>query len=151
MELDSLFDELEQKFAQSSIQWASGVNVLTVQTIDRQFVDLLAPIIGLDFVAGLDQTHADWLCFTNQYIASLKPKYSADEDLPLLRKQDIRLCGFIKTLERPVRVTVKFLNQSESAFNLLDADDQFLIADQKQLIPTQAIFQLRMLGTNSWQ
>ena len=151
MELDSLFDELEHKFAQSSAQWEGGVNAVTVQTIDRQFVDLLAPIIGADFVAGLDQIHADWLCFANQYIASFKPKHLADEDLPLIRKQDIKLCGFIKTLDRPVRVTVKFLNQSEAAFNLLDADDQFLIADQQQLIPAQAIVQLRMLGTNSWQ
>ncbi len=151
MELDGFFDELEHKFAQASFQWDSDVNVLTVQTIDRQFVDLLAPIVGADFVAGLDHTHADWLCFSNQYIACLKTKHSADEDLPLLRKQEITLCGFIKTLDRPVRVTVKYLNQMEAAFNLFDVNDQFLIAEQRQLIPAKAIVQLRMLGTNSWQ
>jgi hypothetical protein len=151
MELDELFDELEYKFAQPRFQWDNNINVLTVQTIDHNFVDLLAPIIGVDFVAGLDQTHADWLCFANHYIAHLKPKHSPDEDLPLLRKQDIKLCGFIKSLERPIRVTVKYVNQSEAAFNLLDTDDQFLITEQLQLIPAQAIVQLRMLGTNSWQ
>lgn len=151
MEFDELFEELEQKFASQRHRWQENINILTIHTIDQQFVDLLAPIVGLDFVAGLDQTHADWLCFSNSYIACIKIKFSPEKELPMLRRQDINFCEFIKTLERPVRVTAKFLNQSESSFNLLDADDRFLIADQKQLIPSQSIFQLRMLGTNSWQ
>jgi hypothetical protein len=47
-------------------------------------------------------------------------------------------------------VTVKYQNQFEASFNLLEIDEQFLIADSEQLIPAKAINQLRVLGTNSW-
>ncbi len=151
MEFDDLFDELESKFVERSFRWDAKVNALTVQTIDQNFADLIAPIIGIDFVAGLDHSNADWLCFSDQYVASVKTKFVLDQELPLLRRQELKICAFLKTLDRPLRVTAKYLNQFEVAFNLLDADDQFLIAENNQLIPTKAIFQLRMLGTNSWQ
>jgi len=149
MEFDELIESIES--APQKNDWYTNVNLLTLQTLDQQFVDLLAPIIGVDFVAGLDAEHADWLCYSNHYIAKLKPGTSDDSELPLLRKQNLCLTEFIKTLELPMRVTAKYLNQSDIAFNLFDTDHQFLIAEDRQLIPAQAIYQLRMLGTNSWQ
>ena len=55
MEFDQLVDELEASFAQQNFDWKQNINLLTIQTIEGHFVDLLAPIIGLDFVAGLDR------------------------------------------------------------------------------------------------
>jgi len=149
MEFADLIEELENKV--QSFDWKENVNQLTVQTLDQQFVDLLAPIIGVDFVAGLDKQHADWLCFSNQFIAKVKASRTPDDELPLVRNQDITMTQFIKTLQLPLRVTVKFLNQTESAFNIFEVDRQLLVAEDNQLIPAQAIYQLRMLGTNSWQ
>lgn len=151
MEFDQLVDELEASFAQQNFDWKQNINLLTIQTIEGHFVDLLAPIIGLDFVAGLDQQNADWLCYSNACIANLKPRTNPDRELPLLRHQEIRIAQFMSTLELPMRVTVKYLNQSEAAFNIFGVDSQYLIADDKQLIPLQSIYQFRMLGTNSWQ
>ncbi len=150
MEFQDLFDDLESKFVGKRYEWNRQTNCLKLQTIDQQFVDLLAPIIGVDFVAGLDRQHADWLCFTNSFVANFSTQILADSELPLIRSQEIHLVDFLKTLERPVRVTVKYQNQFEASFNLLEIDEQFLIADSEQLIPAKAINQLRVLGTNSW-
>lgn len=151
MEFQDLFDDLESKFVGKNFQWNRQVNCLKLETIDQHFVDLLAPIIGVDFVAGLDKQHADWLCFANCNVASVSPKNLKDDELPLVRFQEIAMTDFIKTLERPVRVTVKYQNQREATFNLLEIDDHFLIAESVLLIPNQSIHQLRVLGTNSWQ
>lgn len=151
MEFQDLFDDLENKFLGNRYEWNRQINCLKLQTIDQQYVDLLAPIIGVDFVAGLDKDQADWLCFTFRNVANFTPQRLIDDELPLLRNQEISLVNFIKTLDRPVRVTVKFQNQSEASFNLLEVDEDFLIADSNQLIPSQSIHQLRVLGTNSWQ
>ncbi len=54
MELDQLFDELEHKFSQQRYDWNRQINCLKVQLVGKEFVDLLAPIIGVNFVAGLE-------------------------------------------------------------------------------------------------
>ncbi|MFM6978326.1 MAG: hypothetical protein ACKOWR_06430 [Micrococcales bacterium] len=150
MELQDLFDDLESKFVGKRYEWDQQVNCIKLQTIDLQFVDLLTPIIGVDFVAGLDNQHADWLCFSNQIVANCTPRNLDDSELPLLRQQEITMVDFVKTLNRPVRVAVKFLNLTEASFNLLEADERYLIAESGQIIPLQSIYQLRVLGTNSW-
>jgi hypothetical protein len=151
MELQDLFDDLENKFAGPSHDWKNRVNCLKVHTMAGEHTYLLAPILGVHFVAGLDQDNADWLCFSNSIITSLIPSHEEDDELPLLRQQDINLVDFIKTLERPVRVAVKYQNRTEGAFNLLDVAEQFLVADSGALIPAISISQIRVLGTNKWQ
>ena len=150
MEFQDLFDDLESKFVGKSYEWDRKVNCLKLQTIEHQFVDLLAPIIGVDFVAGLDNLHADWMCFSNQITANLIPQNLSDNELPLLRQQEINLVDFVKTLERPVRVAVKYQNLTEASFNLLEVDERYFVAESGQLIPLQSIHQLRVLGTNQW-
>lgn len=151
MEFEDLFDELENKFVELRYNWNRNVNCLRLQTPDQQFFDLLAPIVGVNFVAGLERSQSDWLIFATAQIANIQPTNVPDEELPLLRQQEIAMIDFIQTLDRPVRVVVRYANQLEAAFNLLDADGVFLIAEDERLIPTQSITQLRVLGTNSWQ
>lgn len=150
MEFQDLFDDLESKFVGKRYEWNRQTNCLKLQTIDQQFVDLLAPIIGVDFVAGLDRENADWMCLANCYIANFSPLQLEDAELPLLRQQEISMWKFIKTLDRPVRVAIKYLNQTEASFNLFDVDENYLIADSELLIPNQSIQLIRVLGTNSW-
>jgi hypothetical protein len=150
MEIDHLFDELEHEFADKSYQWNKQVNCLKIQLSNKNSFDLLAPIVGVDFVAGLDKQNADWYCIALVAIANIQPVSNSDDELPLLRKQSINFLEFINTLDRPVRVVATFADQSESAFNLLDVQEQFVIAESSKLIPLQAIQQIRVLGTNSW-
>ena len=150
MEFDQLFEELEQKFANKSYDWNKQVNCLKIQLLNKSSFDLLAPILGVDFVAGLDKQNADWYCISLVAIANIQPVSNSDDELPLLRKQKINFPEFIKTLDRPVRVVATFADQSESSFNLLDVQEQFVIAESANLIPLQAIQQIRVLGTKSW-
>ena len=150
MELDQLFDELEHKFSQQRYDWNRQINCLKVQLVGKEFVDLLAPIIGVNFVAGLDKQNADWFVFSLNTIASLQPHRIEDDELPLVRKQELQLVDFIATLDRPVRVSAKLLDQSEVAFNILDIQEPFIVAESNTLIPLEAITQIRVLGTNSW-
>lgn len=151
MEIDQLFDELEHKFAQQGYDWNRQINCLKVQLVGKEFVDLLAPIIGVNFVAGLDRQNADWNVFSFNSVASLKPQRIEDDELPLVRKQELQLVDFIATLDRPVRVSAKLLDQSEVSFNILDIQEPFIIAESETLIPLEAIAQIRVLGTNSWE
>ncbi len=151
MELDQLFDELEHKFSQQRYDWNRQINCLKVQLVGKEFVDLLAPIIGVNFVAGLDKQNADWFVFSLNTIASLLPHRIEDDELPLVRRQELQLVDFIATLDRPVRVSAKLLDQSEVAFNILDIQEPFIVAESNTLIPLEAITQIRVLGTNSWE
>lgn len=151
MEFQDLFDELEDRFSQRVYEWNKQSNSLHLQTTSGEFIDLLAPIIGVDFVAGLASEQGDWMCFSHLDVASLAPKVNSDRELPLLRRQEIRLVDFIRTLDRPVRVVIRHQNHSEAAVNLLDADQSFLICERDVLIPASGIIQLRVLGSNQWQ
>lgn len=151
MELDLLFDELEHKFSQQRYDWNRQINCLKVQLVGKEFVDLLAPIIGVNFVAGLDKQNADWFVFSLNTIASLLPHRIEDDELPLVRRQELQLVDFIATLDRPVRVSAKLLDQSEVAFNILDIQEPFIVAESNTLIPLEAITQIRVLGANSWE
>jgi hypothetical protein len=151
MELDLLFDELEHKFSQQRYDWNRQINCLKVQLVGKEFVDLLAPIIGVNFVAGLDKQNADWFVFSLNTIASLLPHRIEDDELPLVRRQELLLVDFIATLDRPVRVSAKLLDQSEVAFNILDIQEPFIVTESNTLIPLEAITQIRVLGTNSWE
>lgn len=151
MELDQLFDELEHKFSQQRYDWNRQINCLKVQLVGKEFVDLLAPIIGVNFVAGLDKQNADWFVFSLNTIASLLPHRIEDDELPLVRRQELQLVDFIATLDRPVRVSAKLLDQSEVAFNILDIQEPFIVAESNTLIPLEAITQIRVLGANSWE
>jgi hypothetical protein len=151
MELDLLFDELEHKFSQQRYDWNRQINCLKVQLVGKESVDLLAPIIGVNFVAGLDKQNADWFVFSLNTIASLLPHRIEDDELPLVRRQELQLVDFIATLDRPARVSAKLLDQSEVAFNILDIQEPFIVTESNTLIPLEAITQIRVLGTNSWE
>ncbi len=151
MELDQLFDELEHKFSQQRYDWNRQINCLKVQLVGKEFVDLLAPIIGVNFVAGLDKQNADWFVFSLNTIASLLPHRIEDDELPLVRRQELQLVDFIATLDRPVRVSAKLLEQSEVASNILAIQEPFIVTESNTLIPLEAITQIRVLGTNSWE
>lgn len=150
MEFQEIFEDLESAFVQHKHDWRSGQNCLRVQTLTNQTFDLLAPIIGIDFVAGLDRAQGDWLLFALGQCKELQSQVIED-DLPAIRAQEIELQEFIKTLEKPVRVSVLYVNQSEHSLNILDFDRHFLFAENRKLIPVKSIQQLRVLGTNKWQ
>jgi hypothetical protein len=151
MDFQDLFDELESTLTSANYQWNKEVNCLKLQTTNNKNFELIAPIIGENFLAGLERQHADWHCFALKAISTIEPIHLVEPDLPLLRHQSIDLNQFIKTLNRPVRVCATQRDHSEVSFNLLDSDEQFLVAEGNRLIPMQSITQLRMLGTNTWQ
>lgn len=151
MEFDQLFDELENKFAQHSYDWSRQINCLKVQLAGKEFINLLAPIIGVNFVAGLDKQNADWNVFSLKSLASLQPLRISDDELPLVRNQELLLVDFIAKLDRPVRVSARLLDHSEVAFNILEVQEPFIVAESDTLIPLEAIAQIRVLGTNSWE
>ena len=101
-------------------------------------------------MAGLEQDQGDWMLIAFNHCKEVLPKIVQD-DLPEIREQEIELQEFVKTLEKPVRASISYANQSEHSINILDFDRHFLFAEGQKLIPIQAIQQLRVLGTSKWQ
>lgn len=150
MELQEIFEDLESAFQGKKFDWRAGHNCLKVRTLSNQSLDLLAPIIGINFVAGLEQDQGDWMLIAFKHCKEVVPKIVQDV-LPAIREQEIELQEFVKTLEKPVRASISYANQSEHSINILDFDRHFIYAEDQKLIPIQAIQQLRVLGTSKWQ
>lgn len=119
---------------------------IKISTAEKSFT-LVAPIVGLDFVAGLDTEFADWNCIALSQVIRITKLEESDSDLPNLRHQEIGLLDFAKTIEKPMRI-IATLSGVVEACNILAIEENFLVAENQNLIPISAITQIRMLGAN---
>ena len=152
MELDDLFGDLEAQFENKLEHgsWNTNCKKLQIRNCFGAHAELIAPIIGEDFIAGLDTLTGDWVCFEIQIVTQIRQRSEDDDDLPLLRNQSIDFKTFIATIDRPIRLTAIDRNGKSTAFNLLAIHNQFLVCENSMLIPISSITQLRILGANSW-
>lgn len=109
MRIQDLFEDLEAQFdaANQGIKKPSNFeNVRAIQIKTTSLVprELIAPILGLNFVAGLDPFSPVWHIFPSSSIKSIELGKDRSSDLPLVRTFSVDLSKFIEGLPRPCSI-----------------------------------------------
>lgn len=113
MTLEALFEDLEAGFERNcpvtASQITTAANRLTIAASDQTQFSLVAPILATDFIAGLDEQTADWLCIQKSKIAEVRFNVdtSSGADLPTLRARDLKLEQLLSQMPMPISVAIK--------------------------------------------
>jgi hypothetical protein len=113
MNLETIFDDLEAHLkADRTIDTSHAVSTeqarrLRVELTDSSIHHLVAPILGCDFLAGLDEYSANWFCVNFSCLSEIRFDVSGDLELPTLRKQEITFEKFLKAMKLPMAVQIK--------------------------------------------
>ena len=91
---------------QSLFSFVANTQRLTIRTNTHPCVSLIAPIIGNDFVAGIDELSGRWLCISQQHIESLVANTQQGSDLPNCRVHPGGIVDFLASIPTPTRVLV---------------------------------------------
>lgn len=115
MNNEALFEELESQFTQNQGCQRSNLllansNRIVIRTAGVE-VSLVAAILGEDFVVGLCEKRASWMCFGKQRISLLRFEEVADSQLPKLRFRSTTFCDFILELKPPFFAEIKVVGE----------------------------------------
>ena len=100
MNFETLFEEIESNLAathstRSAVPELKKYNQLQLEIFDSTTHHLVAPIIGADFYAGLDENSVCWFCIPFANVRRATFAIHLAGDLPGLRRQDVSLEQFI--------------------------------------------------------
>lgn len=100
MNFETLFEDIEANLEVAD--WRplakpelNDFNQLKLEIFDSTTYQLVAPIVGADFFAGLDENSACWFCVAFSNVRRATFAIGSAEDLPKLRRQDVSLEQFI--------------------------------------------------------
>ena len=109
MHIEDLFEDLEAQFAAASQteqrdSFTANAKAIELGTANLMPRELIAPIIGVDFMAGMDLVAPIWHLFPMRTIHKVIFHTDGDADLPKLRNFALDLAGIIQTLPTPCAV-----------------------------------------------
>lgn len=109
MHIEDLFEDLEAQFSAANAKvfkpnFYEQARVLEVSLAGNLKRSLIAPILGCDFVAGLDPVSPVWFLHPLQHIRKLRITDSAEPDLPNLRQFEVGLAKFLQSIPQPCSV-----------------------------------------------
>lgn len=109
MHIEDIFEDLEAQFAASSEQkprdsFTDNARAIELKTASLMPRELIAPIIGVDFMAGLDAINPIWHIFPMRTIHKVIFHSGGDLQLPKLRNFALDFASFIQTLPTPCSV-----------------------------------------------
>jgi hypothetical protein len=109
MHIEDIFEDLEAQFAAASEtmprdSFSAGAKAIELKTASIMPRELIAPIIGVDFMAGLDAVHPIWHLFPMRTIQRVVFHFEEDPQLPMLRNVNIDFANFIQTLPTPCSI-----------------------------------------------
>lgn len=109
MRIQDLFEDLEAQFeaanqVKSKLSNLENVRAIQIKTNSQSPKELIAPILGLDFVAGLDPVAPIWQIFPTTEIKSIELGRDVDSDLPLVRNFETDLHNFLANLPKPCAI-----------------------------------------------
>lgn len=109
MHIEDLFEDLEAQFAasstaQSKTNFKAGSRLVEAQVANTVVRKLIAPIIGQDFVAGLDPVSPGWYLFPFACIRKLRFWESDESDLPEVRNFEVCLEQFLRSMPMPCAI-----------------------------------------------
>lgn len=109
MHIEDLFEDLEAQFAsssatQSKTNFRAGAKFVEVKLANTATRKLIAPIIGQDFVAGLDPVSPIWFLYPAGSIRKLRFGESNETGLPGLRNFEVCFEQFLKSVPMPCAI-----------------------------------------------
>ena len=109
MHIEDIFEDLEAQFAAVASQkprdsFTENIRSIQLKTASLMPRELIAPIIGVDFIAGLDPINPIWHIFPMQTICQVDFRTEGDAQLPKLRNFSIDFAAFLKTLPTPCSI-----------------------------------------------
>jgi hypothetical protein len=109
MHIEDIFEDLEAQFAAATQvtqrdSFTEGAKSIEINTSLLTPRELIAPIIGVDFLAGLDSVAPIWHFFPMRIIHKVIFHTDGDVALPKLRNFALDLAGIIQTLPTPCAV-----------------------------------------------
>lgn len=118
MHIEDIFEDLEAQF-DASLQknqrdvYTENVRALEVQTANHTTKGLIAPIIGSEFLAGLDSLTPIWHIYPTGSVRKITLHSQVDESLPKLRAVPVKLETFLKTLPLPCAIRWRYAGTDE--------------------------------------
>jgi hypothetical protein len=113
MNLETLFEDiesavLEQRVSQNSIlPILQKANRLEICTNASTVFHLVAPVVGTDFFAGLNERDGNWVCIAFAQCRRALFSKDPDSELPKLRFQSVALETFLMPNKERIAVTFK--------------------------------------------
>lgn len=109
MHIEDIFEDLEAQFAAATEQtpigcFTAGAKAIELKTGSMVPRELIAPIIGVDFMAGLDAVHPIWHIFPMRIIQRVIFYLEGDPQLPKLRNFEIEFAKFVQALPMPCSI-----------------------------------------------
>lgn len=161
MQIDDLFEDLEAQFeAAENTPAAQLINgkarVALVQDLDLAKHHLVAPVIGLDYVAGLDEKLPIWNLLSFQNVRSLSLSQGDEASLPRARVSDNLLAACLKNMKTPMAAEWK--GMGDGAFrpvNIIQVSESMLVlaADNESGligVPICRLAHLRILSVDNF-
>lgn len=115
MNLETLFEDIEASVLEPGqtqneiLQNLHTANRLEVVTNSSTVFQLVAPIVGADFFAGLDERDGNWVCIAFAQIQRARFSKDPDAELPKLRFQKVNLEAFL--MPNGERIAIAFKAQ----------------------------------------
>lgn len=111
MHIEDIFEDLEAQFdaefnKSKRDSFTENVRAIIVRTIQQNNKDLIAPIMGNEFIAGLDSISPIWHIYPMRALCSITMHSEIDESLPVLKNIGVDLAAFLESL--PVPSSIKW-------------------------------------------
>lgn len=137
MHIEDIFEDLEAQFdaalhKSERDSFTDNVRALEICTVNQMKKDLIAPILGKEFLAGLDLVSPIWHVYPLRILRNIIFHSEVDESLPKLRNMGVDLETFIGTLPKPcsIRWRVQGANDFLSSGQLHSMSRQLLFIYQ---------------------
>ncbi|MBP7835380.1 MAG: hypothetical protein KAZ95_01075 [Rhodoluna sp.] len=109
MHIEDIFEDLEAQFAaanQTRVRDSitSGARAIEVNTASMVPKELIAPILGSDFLAGLDSVSPIWHIFPMRSVTKVLFHAETEQNLPKLRNFAIDFIGFLNSIPTPCSI-----------------------------------------------
>lgn len=109
MHIEDIFEDLEAQFAAATAHnqrdsFTENAKTIELGTANLPPRELIAPIMGVDFMAGMDTFAPIWHFFPMRTIQKVIFHADGDAELPKLRNFALDLASIIQTLPTPCAV-----------------------------------------------
>jgi hypothetical protein len=124
MDLDSFFEDIEAKLEAESLSQGTHdalerANLLRLYWADGGFIDLIAVLLGEDFVAGMALGQNDWRLIRLDATERVEFSVITGVDIPTIRFFDGTRRTFLERLTLPLSITWRFSSSGQQRRGIL--------------------------------
>ena len=148
MTLEALIEDLEAGLERNcqvnAAQLTNNANRLAVVSTSQIRFSLVAPILATDFIVGLDEQTADWMCIHKSQIAEVRFICDTDASLPAIRMRTLKLEQFLSEMPMPISVAIETTSSGLRQSAIVAVSDGLLFIRERSE-------QILAIGINSIQ